>query len=79
MGPTIRALKGSFLGSIGVLYTSVLCWWGGRLSEQSLYFIKRFYPGVCGWRGFRIEVDLVGFSHVVYNVFSTEPIPAADP
>ena len=35
-------------------------------SEQYLYFIKRFHPGFCGWHGFRIKVDLVGFSHVVY-------------
>ena len=62
VGPTISALNGSFLGSI-ILWC--LCWWRGRLSEQSLYFIKRFHPRVCGWRGFWVEVDLVCFSHGV--------------
>ena len=72
VGPTIRALKGSFLWSIRLILRCLclkpwlVCWWGGRLSEQSLYFIKRFYPWVCGWCGFRVEVDLVCFSHVVY-------------
>ena len=52
VGPTISALKGNFLGSI-ILWR--LCWWGGSLSEQSLYFIKRFHPGFCGWRGFWVR------------------------
>ena len=70
VGPTISALNGSFLGSIILwclyLKPGLMCWWGGSLSEQSLYFIIRFHPGVCWWRGFWVEVDVVCFSHVVY-------------
>ena len=47
VGPTIKALKGSFLGSI---YTSVwlMCWRGGRLGEESLYLPEGYYPRVSG-------------------------------
>ena len=45
MGPTISALKGNFIGSI-ILWCLYLK--PGSLGEQSLYFIIRFHPWVCG-------------------------------
>ena len=78
VGPTISALNGNFLGSMGVRwrYTSVLClrvclrvsrlvrWRSRRLGHKSLYFRERYYPGVFGRGRLRVEVDLVLVSHV---------------
>ena len=44
-------------------------WRSGRLGQKSLYFRERYYPGVFGQGGFRVEVDLVFVSHVgVYTI-----------
>ena len=83
-GPTIKALNGNFLGSMGVrwryIIKCVLClrvclcvfrlvpWRSGRLGQKSLYFRKRYYPWVFGRGGLRVEVDLVLVSHVAGGI-----------
>ena len=73
MGPTISALNGSFLGSmplsiLGCLSLWLVCWKGGRLGKESLYFLEGFYLWVSGWGGLRVEVDPVLFSHIACGI-----------